>query len=177
MSERLRKRVATPLEKSALHAAAVLPEARQSGVRARALRLDEVDEVDVEDDLGCDPFDLDAGMGDDRAPTLRPLRMKVKDVRDELAPLHELLYRFEVGDHKGALAAAETLLDRSLVPTILVPTELLPAMALDPRAALLVTCVDGTTSLESVLEASTLPMLDGLRALCELLDRGVVALR
>jgi hypothetical protein len=176
MPRRLPIQAAHAPQASPSEAPPVTPESRQSGVRASALRLDDAHDVDganVKSDFAVDLFETD----EDAVPTVRPQRMKVKDVRDDLAPLHELLYRFEVGDHKGALAAAESLLDRSLVPIILIPTELLPAMVLDPRAALLVTCVDGRTSLEAVLEASTLPMLDGLRALCELLDRGVVALR
>jgi hypothetical protein len=104
-------------------------------------------------------------------PTARPAR----HVARELAPLHELLYKFEVGDHLGALATAEALLDACLVPTALRPFD--PPEALDSTALLLLTFVDGRTTLERVLDASEIPMLDGLRALCDLVEWGVVALR
>jgi hypothetical protein len=192
MTDRLRKRlVSVTTEGSSSSKTATW---RPSGVRARAKAVSYVDHdvppaehSDVRlftlDDPDCrEDFDVadDGEDEDDRAsnaPTLPPPRVTVRNPRDELAPLHELLYRFEVGDHKGALAAAETLLDRSLVPMVLVPQELLPALALDPRAALLVSCIDGATSLEAVLEASTMPMLEALRALCELLEQRVVTLR
>ncbi len=84
-------------------------------------------------------------------------------------------HKFEVGDHLGALATAEALLDSHLVPTALRPFD--PAEALDPTAALLLGFVDGRTTLERVLDASEMPMLDALRALCDLVEWGVVALR
>lgn len=126
---------------------------RSSGVRAKAVRV-----------------------ADDEAPTLRPLAM-VRTASEELAPIHELLYRFDVGDHRGALAAAEALLDGSLVPAIVVPHELLTSMPLDSSSALLLSCIDSSSTLEVVLEKSGLPMLDALRAICDLVDARVVVLR
>lgn len=117
-----------------------------------------------------------AARHDSEAPTLPP-PPSLRDVRDASAPIEELLYRFEVGDHKGALAAAESLLDQRLVPTLVVSWELVPALGLAPDAVLLLTVVDGRASLEQVLEASGMPLLDALRALCVLLDERVVALR
>ncbi len=104
-------------------------------------------------------------------PTARPMRHASSD----LAPLHELLYRFEVGDHLGALATAEALLDAHLVPTALHPFD--PPDLVDPTASLLLGFVDGRTTLERVLDASEIPMLDALRALGDLVEAGVVALR
>jgi hypothetical protein len=104
-------------------------------------------------------------------PTARPSRRTETD----LTPLHELLYKFEVGDHLGALATAEALLDAHLVPTALRPFD--PPEPLDATALLLLTFVDGRTTLERVLDASEIPMLDALRALCDLVEGGVVALR
>jgi len=124
-------------------------DARESGVCATAA-------------LSTDPRDR---------PTARPSGHAVS----ELAPLHELLYKFEVGDHLGALATAEALLDAHLVPTALHAFE--PPETLDPTALLLLTFVDGRTTLERVLDASEIPMLDALRALCDLVEWGVVALR
>jgi hypothetical protein len=129
---------------------------RNSGVRARALPI-------VDDDEASE------------APTLRPIRF-VRSGSDELAPIHELLYRFDVGDHLGALAAAEALLDRSLVPLIVVPDELLGAMRVETSTALLLASIDGRSSLEVVLERCGLPFTDALRALCDLLDARYVAL-
>jgi hypothetical protein len=110
------------------------------------------------------------------APTLPPLP-HVRDVRDQATPLEELLYRFEVGDHRGALAAAETLLDQRLAPTMIVPWEVVPSLELSPTATLLLTLVDGRTPLEALLDVGMIPMIDALRALCELLEQRVVVLR
>jgi hypothetical protein len=138
----------------------ILPETtrdRPSGVRTTAERIDR-------EERAAD------------APTLPP-PPSLRDVRDASAPLEELLYRFEVGDHKGALAAAETLLDQRLVPTLAVPFALLSAMGLDTNAMLLLTSIDGCASLETVLESSGVPMIDALRALCRLLEERIITLR
>ncbi len=134
------------------------PEERPSGVRPT------VERAHVGDDDASD------------APTLPP-PPSLRDLRDTSAPLEELLYRFEVGDHKGALSAAETLLDQRLVPTIVVPRDLLSAIGLEPTAVLLLTFIDGRASLETVLETSGVPMIEALRALCDLLEQRVVVLR
>lgn len=129
---------------------------RPSGVRPTAERA-------------SDPGERDA--------TTLPPPPSLRDLRDSAAPLEELLYRFEVGDHRGALAAAETLLDQRLVPTVIVPFDLLHALGLDPNAMLLLAYVDGRASLETVLETSGVPMLEALRALCDLLEQRVIVLR
>lgn len=134
--------------------------ARSSGVRVKA--------------PAADVLFLD---DESEAPTIPPPRAVERDRTEALAPIHELLYRFDVGDHRGALAAAESLLDRSLIPAIVVAPELLSRMGLDTAPSLLLSCIDGHTSLEAVLDHTGLPMLDALRALCDLLDAKVVTLR
>jgi hypothetical protein len=145
-------------------------------VRARPAFASESDpfspRVDVRESGVCATAPVSPSPIDPRdRPTARPARQTAR----ELAPLHELLYKFEVGDHLGALATAEALLDAHLVPTALRPFD--PPEALDATASLLLTFVDGRTPLERVLDASEIPMLDALRALCDLVEWGVVALR
>ena len=91
-------------------------------------------------------------------PTLPPPGKSEKSARVD-APLHELLYRFHVGDHKGALAAASELLDRTLVPVVIVPRAFRRTMPFDHHEAAVLSAVDDTRTLEEVIEASTLSML------------------
>jgi hypothetical protein len=92
-------------------------------------------------------------------------------------PLHELLYRFSVGDHRGALATAQELLDQRLVPVIVAVPDRKKRLAISHREMDLLQVIDNVTPLEQVLEASGLPMIVALETLCELLDRKIVALR
>lgn len=157
---------------------------RPSGVRSAAERVEpervEPEPVEPErvERVELERVPIDAVDANDASeqPTLPP-PPSLRDVRDTSAPLEELLYRFEVGDHKGALAAAESLLDRRLVPTLVVSWDTIPRLGLSPDAVLLLTSVDGQLALESLLEACGVPMLDAIRALCDLLDRRVITLR
>jgi hypothetical protein len=91
------------------------------------------------------------------------------------APVDELLYRISMGDHDGALDAAQALFDAGSIPVLVLPVEGMTALV-GYRADLLLTCVDGVTPLSAVIEASGLEMLDALRALGELLAENVVVL-
>ena len=92
-------------------------------------------------------------------------------------PIQEVLARFELGDFLGALAVAGELLDDGRVPTVIVSRDQLHAFRLEDREELIVSLIDGKTSLEVVLENTGLPMIDALRTLCELVEKRVVALR
>ena len=62
-------------------------------------------------------------------------------------------------------------------PPSKITDRLLHAIGLEPTAMLLLAFVDGRASLETVLETSGVPMLEALRALCDLLEQRVVVLR
>jgi hypothetical protein len=99
------------------------------------------------------------------------------DSREPEPAVHELLYRFAVGDEAGAIAAAELLLDGRRVPALTVSLDVLDELELDHRAALILAQVDGTTPLSEVLIESCLERGDALRTLCELVERRILVLR
>ncbi len=113
-------------------------------------------------------------------PTIKPpvrssgLRLKPRDAN---LPIEELLARFEVGDYLGALALADTMLDDRRIPVLLLDQDELKLAALDHREGFIISLIDGTTSLEAVLDASAMPMLDALRLFCELFERRVIGLQ
>ena len=113
-------------------------------------------------------------------PTIKPparssgLRLKASDAD---LPIQELLARFELGDYLGALAVADTLLDDRRKPELLLSADDLKEVSLDHRAGFLLSLIDGTASLEAVLDASGMPMIDALRIFCELVEKKIVALR
>jgi hypothetical protein len=111
------------------------------------------------------------------APTLRPAQLVAVQRIRLGAPVDEILYRFSVGDLTGALAAAESLLDGRCVPVVIVSEVLISAMRLEHEEQFVLPFVDGHSSLEDILRASGLPMLDSLRAISVLLEKNVISLR
>jgi hypothetical protein len=99
------------------------------------------------------------------------------DSREPEPAVHELLYRFAVGDEVGAIAAAELLLDGRRVPALTVSRDVLDELELDHRAALVLAQVDGATPLSRVLRDSCLDRGDALRTVCELVERHILMLR
>ena len=91
-----------------------------------------------------------------------------------LRPIRDLLERFDAGDYLGALALADTVLDPTATPVLTLPREDSLAHSLDASCALVLCLVDGQRTLEDVLGASELPMLDALRVMCELVEEGHV---
>jgi hypothetical protein len=91
-------------------------------------------------------------------------------------PIQEILLRFELGDYTGALVVAGRLLDEDRVPfvTVDVPDVAMLAVGQDQRTIL--ELVDGERTLEEIVEASGLSMLDAFRTICQLAERGVFAL-
>jgi hypothetical protein len=116
------------------------------------------------------------------ATTLDPLEEALLsrplwDSREPEPAVHELLYRFAVGDEAGAIAAAALLLDGRRVPALTVSLDVLDELELDHRAALVLAQVDGTTPLSQLLRESCLSPGDALRTLCELVERRILVLR
>jgi hypothetical protein len=99
------------------------------------------------------------------------------DSREPEPAVHEILYRFAMGDEVGAIAAAELLLDGRRVPALTVSLDVLDELELDTRAALVLAEVDATTPLSRVLEASRLRRADAIRTMCELVERHILVLR
>jgi hypothetical protein len=116
------------------------------------------------------------------APALDPLEeaLLARPLWDSRAPepaVHEILYRFSMGDEAGAIAAAEILLDGRRAPALRVSLDVLDELELDQRAALVLAYVDGTTSMSRVLDATGLDRATALRTMCELVERRILVFR
>jgi hypothetical protein len=99
------------------------------------------------------------------------------DSREPEPAIHEILYRFSVGDAAGAVAAAQLLLDGRRAPAFTVSMDVLDELELDHPAVVFLAKVDGTTPLSRVLQDCGLEMCDGLRTVCELVERRIIVLR
>ena len=122
------------------------------------------------------------------------------------ANVAEMRDRFSLGDYTGALAAAELLLAefpdhieakrcadncRSVleqmyaarigpldrIPHVAVPREKLQWLSIDHRAGFVLSHVDGVSSLQMIMAACGMPLLDVLRILHELVHSRVIAFR
>ena len=117
-------------------------------------------------------------------PTLRPVasasRLRRREAAKQTArelPIHEILLRFELGDYIGALAAAGRLLDDDRVPVITVDVPYVGMLAVGRDQQIVLELVDGKRTIEEILEASGLSILDAFRTICQLAERGVLVLR
>jgi hypothetical protein len=121
-------------------------------------------------------------------------------------PVAEMRDRFSLGDYTGALEMAELLLaedpenleaaecrescrtvlegmyaarlgplDR--VPMVLVPRTQMRWLSMDHRAGFILSLVDGSSSVELLLDLCGMPRLDALRILHELVQQKILALR
>jgi hypothetical protein len=99
------------------------------------------------------------------------------DSREPEPAIHEILYRFAVGDGVGAVAAADLLLDGHRVPALTVSLDVLDELELDHRAALVLAQVDGTTDLSGVLRGCCLARGEAVLTLCDLVERRILVLR
>jgi hypothetical protein len=121
-------------------------------------------------------------------------------------PVSEMRERFSLGDYTGALEMAELILaedpanleaaefgencrrvlekmfsakigalDR--VPIIIVPRTQMRWLSIDHRAGFILSLIDGTSSVEMILDVSGMPRLDALRILQELVQQRIVSLR
>lgn len=123
---------------------------------------------------------------------------------DELDPvLQPVEERFSVGDYSGALVLAEGLLeehadhpqilryvescqdmlrqmymsklgDGSDIPRLAMESAQLRRLTLDHRAGFLLSCIDGSCSIDEVLDVAMMPPLEAVRTLYELVLEGVV---
>jgi len=99
------------------------------------------------------------------------------DSREPEPAIHEILYRFAMGDGVGAIAAADLLLDGRRVPALTVSLDVLDELELDHRAALVLAQVDGTTDLSGVLRGCCLAKGEAVRTMCDLVERRILVLR
>ncbi|WP_437638828.1 hypothetical protein [Sorangium sp. So ce854] len=118
-------------------------------------------------------------------------------------PREQMQHRFDQGDFGGALVLAEGLLeenpkdlmarqyadscvemlrqmyqsrlgDGSRVLRLAVPPDQLRSLNLDHRAGFLLSCIDGSSSIDEILDVSGMPTLEALRILYELVQEGIV---
>ncbi|MFO0672032.1 MAG: hypothetical protein U0235_20810 [Polyangiaceae bacterium] len=101
------------------------------------------------------------------------LRPAAQPVTDEL---FEVAERFRNGDFHGALLGAMHVLDESPVPIVKASPTYLAKAKLGPAERILIALVDGATDLEELFEASGLGLLEGIDAICGLIDADVVTL-
>lgn len=116
----------------------------------------------------------------------------------------QMLQRFEAGDYSGALVLAEAILDESpddgsarryaescsemlrqmyrarigdgsRVLRIVISNEELRSLHLDHRAGFLLSCIDGMSSIDDILDVSGMRELDALRILFELVQESIIA--
>jgi hypothetical protein len=114
--------------------------------------------------------------------------------------------RYAVGDFTGALVIAESLLDQDpenedakryaqscrevltqmyaarigsmdQVATVAVPPDQITWLSLDHRAGFLLSLIDGTLSIEEILDVSGMSRLDALRIMYTLIQQNVIVLR
>lgn len=117
--------------------------------------------------------------------------------------LEKIQNRFVVGDFSGALVLAESVLeedssndvarryaescrdmlrqmylsrigDGGQVPRVVPSRERLVGLTLDHRAGFVLACVDGTSSIDEILDVSGMPALDALRIMYELAQEGII---
>ena len=121
-------------------------------------------------------------------------------------PMAEMRTRFSLGDYSGALEVAELLLAEDpadaevadcadkcrtvlegmyaarlgsleQVPAVIVQRTQLRWLSIDHRAGFVLSLIDGSSSLEMILDVSGMPRLDAMRILVELIAQRIVALR
>jgi hypothetical protein len=121
-------------------------------------------------------------------------------------PMVEMRDRYAVGDFTGALAMAEKHLaeepsnaeanrymvscrdiltqmytarlgSTAQVPKVVLAGDQIRWLTLDHRSGFLLSCIDGVSSVEEILDVSGMQPLDALRILCELMQQGVIEMR
>jgi hypothetical protein len=126
-----------------------------------------------------------------------------RDTSSMQARLERVRARFEVGDFGGALMIAEGMLDeeprhlparcyvdacravlremymarmgdKSKVLRVTMTPAQIKHLALDHRAGFLLSCVDGTSSVDEILDVCGMQALDALRILYELMQEGAI---
>ena len=135
--------------------------------------------------------------------TMQPLDEEFPRIDDPIAEMRE---RFSLGDYTGAFEMAELLLaedpddmeaaecaencrgildgmyaarlgplDR--VPTVVVQRAQLRWLSIDHRAGFVLSLIDGSSTLDMILDVSGMPRIDAMRILNELLQQKIVSLK
>jgi hypothetical protein len=121
-------------------------------------------------------------------------------------PVAEMVDCYSLGDYAGAIAVADLILEEEphhllarecrtnaqnalegiyatrlgsfdRMPFVALAAAQIDGLAIDHRAGFLLSLVDGSSPIESILDVSGMPRLDALRILNELVHRGVIAFR
>ncbi len=121
-------------------------------------------------------------------------------------PVAEMRERFSLGDYTGALEMSELILAEDpdhvdatecgencrtvlenmyaarlgpleRVPTVLVPRAQMRWLSMDHRAGFVLSLIDGSSSVDMILDVSGMPKLDALRILHELVQQKIVSFR
>lgn len=121
-----------------------------------------------------------------------------------LDPIARIRERYDLGDFTGALVVAEGVLeddphnavarryvddcrdmllrmylsrigDTSQVPRVVMEPEQLRWLTLDHRAGFLLSCIDGASSIEELLDVCSMSPLEALRILYDLLQQGAIS--
>lgn len=124
----------------------------------------------------------------------------------ELSARREMRERFELNDFNGALGLAQSLIEidphdgealrvadqcrqrlRAIyvgrlgsldqIPVMMVPPNELRWLTLDHRAGFVLSLVDGVSTIDDIIDVSTMPSLEVLRTLYVLLSQNVISLR
>jgi hypothetical protein len=88
----------------------------------------------------------------------------------------ELLYRYDMGDIAGALSVGLPMLDEDHIPAVIMPDVVLSTLTMSGREEYILPLVDGWSTMSEIVETSRLSTLDTLRTLCELIEKGVIAI-
>ena len=84
--------------------------------------------------------------------------------------IYEMLACFEAGDYLGALSVSDDVLGAQAIVSRGTPRR--PSMPMTSRAAYVLSLVEENGTLEELVYATGLPMLDALRSVCELVETG-----
>ena len=104
-------------------------------------------------------------------------RRRLEEVRSLRTPaahrIYEMLTCFEAGDYLGALSASDDVLGAHAV-VFRASGRRVAAPPLSPRAAYVLSLVEEHETLEELVYETGLPMIDALRAVCELVESGMI---
>src|SRR5262249_44217095 len=146
-----------------------------------------------------DPMELSAELAQAQEQAA-PKAGALPGLSDKVAAIEA---RFSAGDYGRALVLAESALDvhpgdaagtqdaeggrhmlyerylerlgaADSVPRLLLERGSITGLALDHRAGFLLSCVDGTSTIEELIDVSAMPKLEAVRILYELVQEGVI---
>jgi hypothetical protein len=148
------------------------------------------------------PIDTVPPSGDGVAPHGAPApEITGRAIED---PIEEMRERFSLGDYSGALEMSELILGedpgnldaaecgencRSVlenmyaarlgpldrVPVVIVPNAQMRWLSMDHRAGFILSLIDGSSTVEMILDVSSMPRLDALRIVLDLVQQKIVS--